>query len=82
MRKILFSNFQNNEYDVMIERDVIFHARQVQLTSSKLTSCNSYISRRLLNLRFVTTLQTGITDLKKMCTFDVDHCSSAFIAHF
>ena len=26
MRKIRFSNFQNNEYDVMIERDVIFHA--------------------------------------------------------
>ena len=26
MRKILFSNFQNNEYDFMIERDVIFHA--------------------------------------------------------
>ena len=25
MRKILFSNFQNNEYDVMIEPDVIFH---------------------------------------------------------
>ena len=25
MQKILFSNFQNNEYDVMIERDVIFH---------------------------------------------------------
>ena len=23
--EILFSNFQNNEYDVMIERDVIFH---------------------------------------------------------
>ena len=26
MRKIRFSNFQNNKYDVMIERDVIFHA--------------------------------------------------------
>ena len=26
MRKIPFLNFQNNEYDVMIERDVIFHA--------------------------------------------------------
>ena len=23
--EILFSNFQNNEYDVMIEHDVIFH---------------------------------------------------------
>ena len=37
------------------------------MTSSKLTSCNGYISRRKLNLRFVTTLQTGITDLKKVC---------------
>ena len=26
MREILFSNFQNNEYDIMIERDVLFHA--------------------------------------------------------
>ena len=26
MRKTQFSNFQNNEYDVIIERDVIFHA--------------------------------------------------------
>ena len=26
MQKVRFSNFQNNEYDVMIERDVIFHA--------------------------------------------------------
>ena len=26
MLKIRFSNFQNNEYDVMIARDVIFHA--------------------------------------------------------
>ena len=26
MRTIPFSNFQNNEYDVMIERNVIFHA--------------------------------------------------------
>ena len=26
MQKILFSNFQNNEHDVMIERDFIFHA--------------------------------------------------------
>ena len=25
MCKIQFSNFQNNEYDVMIERDIIFH---------------------------------------------------------
>ena len=26
VQKMRFSNFQNNEYDVMIERDVIFHA--------------------------------------------------------
>ena len=26
MQKIRFSNFQTNEYDVMIERDVIFHS--------------------------------------------------------
>ena len=26
MRKILFSNFHNNEYDINIETDIIFHA--------------------------------------------------------
>ena len=44
MRKIRFSKFQNNEYDVMIECEVT--RRQVKMTSSKLTSSNGYISRR------------------------------------
>ena len=42
----IFLNFRNNEYDVMIEREVIFHATSgANDLSSKLTSCNGYISR-------------------------------------
>ena len=36
------------------------------MTSSKLTSRNGYISRRKLNLTFVTALQIDITNLKKI----------------
>ena len=67
MRKILFSNFQNNEYDIMIERDVIFHVTSGAIDVIK-------VGRQVmvtfhLNLRFVTTLQTGITDRIKNVHF-------------
>ena len=55
------------------------------MTSSKLTSCKGYISRRSrMNLRFIITLQTGITDLNKFAILILradfekywHHCSS------
>ena len=44
--KIRFSNFQNNKFDIMIERDVIFTRRHVQMMSSNVTPFNGCILRR------------------------------------
>ena len=41
------------------------------MTSSKLTSCIGYISQRSIKFEIFSTLQTGNTDLKKMCNFDI-----------
>ena len=61
----MISNFQNNEYDIMIEGDIIFHATSGAIDVSEWLHFTTVIKFEICYYF------TGITDLGKVCNFDI-----------